>query len=100
MEFYVGEYEEGQIGRSCDSKKRLVVVALEILEQGGVGRAYAQVIGHASSKEFKPFFNNYISTDAHVITDIWKGYLPLRKEYPCLEQISSDICHKNEFRYV
>jgi len=89
-EFYVGEYEEGKTGRNLDSKKRLVVVALEILEQGGVGRAYARVIDHASSKEFKPFFNDHISTDAHVVTDIWKGYLPLKKQYPHLEQIPSN----------
>jgi hypothetical protein len=85
-EFYIGEYEEGKSGRSLDSKKRLVVVALEILEKRGVGRAYAQVISHASGKEFKPFFNDYISTDAHVVTDTWKGYLPLKKNYPLLEQ--------------
>jgi len=88
-EFYVGEYEEGKTGRSLDSKKRLVV-ALEILAQGGVGRAYAKVIEHASGKEFKPFFNDYISTEAHVVTDIWKGYLPLKKKYPLLEQIPSE----------
>ena len=89
-EFYAGEYEEGKSGRSHDSKKRLVVVALEILEQGGVGRAYARVIDHASDKEFKPFFTDHISNDAHVITDIWKGYLPLKKEYPYLKQLPSD----------
>ena len=38
-EFYVGEYEEGQIGRSSESKKWLVIVALEILEHNGVGRS-------------------------------------------------------------
>ena len=27
-----------------------------------------------------------ISTDAHVVTDTWKGYLPLKKKYPNLEQ--------------
>ena len=85
-EFFVGQYEENQVGRSSGSKKRLVVVALEILETGGVGRAYAKVIEHASGKEFKPFFNDYISLDAHVVTDEWKGYLPLKKEYPHLEQ--------------
>ena len=89
-EFFVGEYEEGQIGRSSESKKRLVVVALEVLEKGGVGRAYANVIDHASGKEFKPFFNDYISREAHIITDEWKGYLPLKKEYPYLEQKPSD----------
>jgi hypothetical protein len=57
---------------------------------GDVGRAYAQVINHASANEFRPFFNDYISTDAHVITDIWKGCLSLKKKYPSLEQIPSD----------
>ena len=89
-EFYIGEYEEGKVGRSLDSKKRLIVVALEILGQKGVGRAYAQVIDHASGKEFKPFFDAYISKEAHVVTDEWVGYLPLKKEYPHLEQIPSD----------
>jgi hypothetical protein len=36
-EFFVGEYEEGQTGRSSKSKQRLVVVGLEILDKGGVG---------------------------------------------------------------
>jgi hypothetical protein len=89
-EFYVGEYEEGKSGRSLESKKRLVVVALEILEKGGVGRAYARVIDQASGEEFKPFFSDHISTDAHVVTDIWKGYLPLKKKYPHLEQKPSE----------
>jgi hypothetical protein len=90
-EFYVGEYEEGQTGgRSLDGKKRLAVVALEILKNGGVGRAYAQVIDHATGKEFKPFFNTYIAYDAHVLTDEWKGYLPLKKEYPHLKQKPSN----------
>ena len=94
-DFYIGEYEEGKSGRSLDSKKRLVVVALEILEKGGVGRAYARIIERASGKDFAPFFKDHtctlyevhsISTDAHVVTDIWKGYLPLKKEYPNFEQ--------------
>jgi hypothetical protein len=88
-DFYIGQYEEGKTGRSLDSKKRLVVVALEILDQGSVGRAYARVIDSASAEEFRPFFDDYISTEAHVVTDIWKGYLPLRKKYPYLEQVSS-----------
>ena len=89
-EFFVGEYEEGQTGRSSKSKKRLVVVGLEILDKGGVGRAYAKVIDHASGKEFKPFFKSHISPQAHVVTDEWKGYLPLRKEYAHLEQKPSN----------
>lgn len=90
-EFLIGQYEEGKVGRSATSKKKLVVIALEILdEKEAVGRAYAQVINRASSKEFRPFFETYISTDAHVVTDEWKGYLPLKKHYPNLKQIPSD----------
>lgn len=90
-EFYVGEYEEGKTGRSLESKKRLVIVALEVLPcNAGVGRAYAKVIKQASGDEFKPFFKDYISQDAHVITDEWKGYLPLKKDYQNLEQKPSE----------
>jgi len=86
----IGEYEEGKKGRSSESKKRLVVIALEVLKEGGVGRAYAQVIDSASAKEFKPFFNAHISKEASIVTDEWKGYLPLRKEYPLLRQLPSN----------
>lgn len=90
-EFLIGEYEKCKVGRSSDSKKKLVIVALEILEKkGGVGRAYAQVIDRTSSKGFRPFFDTYISKGAHVVTDVWRGYLPLKKDYPNLEQIPSD----------
>lgn len=88
-EFLIGEYEQGVVGRSHDSKKKLVIVALEIVEKG-VGRAYAQVIERASAKEFEPFFNTYISKDADIVTDEWKGYLPLMKDYPKLEQKPSN----------
>ncbi len=48
-EFYVGGPEEQKRGRS-KGNKRLVVVALEKVQEG-VGRAYTQVIEHASSEE-------------------------------------------------
>jgi len=88
-EFYIGGEEEGNRGRSKGDKK-LVVVALEIVESG-VGRAYAQIINNASSASFKPFFETYISKDAKVITDEWKGYRPLKKDYPNLEQVKSEV---------
>lgn len=89
-EFLIGEYEEGKQGRSSDSKKKLVIVALEILGEHGVGRAYAQVIDRASAQEFRPFFEAYIGKNTQVVADEWKGYLPLKKEYPKLEQIPSN----------
>jgi ISXO2-like transposase domain len=61
-EFLIGGYEEQKTGRS-KGKKKLVVLALEKVENG-VGRAYTQVIEKASSEEFYPFFNDYISKEA------------------------------------
>jgi len=87
-EFYIGGPEEGKPGRSKGDKK-LVIVALEIVK-GGVGRAYAQVIGDASNTSFKPFFETYISKDAKIVTSVCKGYIPLKKDYPNMEQMKSE----------
>lgn len=84
-EFYVGAPEEGVPGRKA-GKKRLVVIALEIRDENGFGRAYAQVIDDASAKSLRSFFETYISKDAKVVTDEWNGYKPLIDEYPNLIQ--------------
>ena len=52
-ECYIGGPEEQKRGRSKGDKK-LVVLVLEILD-GGVGRAYAEVIEHSSAKELGAF---------------------------------------------
>jgi hypothetical protein len=87
-EFWVGGPEKEKRGRSIGSKKQ-VVVALEITPEG-VGRAYAELIEHASAKELGAFLNKYVSKKTKIITDEWKGYTPLKKQYPKLEQIASD----------
>lgn len=87
-EFWVGGPEKEKRGRSIGSKKQ-IVVALEIIPEG-VGRAYAELIEHASAKELGAFLNKYVSKKAKIISDEWKGYTPLKKQYPKLEQIASD----------
>ena len=87
-EFYIGGPEEQKRGRS-KGKKKLIVVALEIVEKG-VGRAYAEVIEHASNVELGAFLTKYVSLDAKIISDIWAGYTPLKKVFINLEQIPSD----------
>ncbi len=88
-EFYVGGEEEETCGRSSDSQKKLVVVALEVLEGGGVGRAYGQIIDDASATSFRPFFERYISHEAKVVTDEWNGYKPLMDKFT-IEQRKSE----------
>lgn len=87
-EFWIGGPEEHNRGRSIGDKK-LIVVALEIVGDG-VGRAYAQLIEHASAKELGEFLRKYVSKETRIIADKWKGYTPLKQEFPKLEQVISE----------
>ena len=87
-EFMVGGPEEQKRGRSKGSKK-LIVVALEIVG-AGVGRAYAEVIGSASSKKLGGFLRKHVAKDAKIVSDEWRGYTPLKGEFRKLEQVASD----------
>lgn len=87
-EFVIGGLEEGKRGRSKGAKK-LIVLALEIVEDG-VGRAYAEVIENSSAKELGSFLRKYVSNDAELISDKWKGCTPLKKEFTKLKQVASD----------
>lgn len=87
-EFVIGGPEEGKKGRSKGSKK-LIILAIEILEDG-VGRAYAEVIENSSAKELGGFLEKYVSKDAEIVTDKWRGYTPLKKKFLKLRQVASD----------
>ena len=87
-EFMIGGPEEQKRGRSKGSKK-LIVVALEIVGTG-VGRAYAEVIESASSKELGKFLKKYVAKDAKIVSDEWHGYTPLKEDFKKLEQVASD----------
>jgi hypothetical protein len=87
-EFMIGGPEEEKRGRSKGAKK-LIVVALEISD-AGVGRAYAEVIENASAKELGGFLQKYVSKDAEIISDEWRGYIPLKSEFKKLEQVVSN----------
>ncbi len=86
-EMMVGQQEQGLKGREKGDKKEVVVG----IEKKGkqVSRVYAKVIPNSSYKELKIFFQMHISQSAQVTTDKWKGYTPLKENYPLLEQIES-----------
>ena len=87
-EFMIGGAEQQKRGRSKGAKK-LIVVALEIVDSG-VGRAYAEIIENASANELRSFMKKYVSKDAKVVSDEWRGYTPLKAEFEKLEQVTSN----------
>lgn len=87
-EFWIGESETNKPGRS-HGKKKQVAILLEILD-GGVGRAYAEVIENASAKELGRVLKKYVSKETTIISDKWRGYTPLKKHFKNLEQVESN----------
>ena len=88
-EFVIGGKEKGKVGRSYNSKKKKVVCAVELTQEGKVKRMYSMRIDDYSAKELKKMFDAHISPDATVTTDLWKGYRPLMKQYD-ITQIESN----------
>ena len=88
-EMMIGGPDVGKRGRSKGDKK-LVVIAVEQVKGNKIGRAYAELIEDASGESFRPFFEKYIDNDnARVITDQWKGYLPLESEFEIKQKPSA-----------
>ena len=80
-EFVIGGKEEGKVGRSYNSKKKKVVCAVQLTDEGKVKRMYSMRIDNYSSKELKKIFSTHVSDEALITTDLWKGYRPLKSEY-------------------
>ena len=51
---------------------------------------YAEIIENASAKELGGFLKKYVSKEAKVISDEWRGYIPLKADFKKLEQITSN----------
>lgn len=88
-EFVVGGREEGKIGRSYNTKKKKIVCAVELTDDGKVKRMYSIKIDNYSAKELKKLFDKHISSEATITTDKWKGYRPLMEQYD-ITQINSN----------
>lgn len=89
-EFEIGTPKTGEQGRSVSQTKKRVVIATEILENGKMGNAYAQIINDFSSKSLIKIFNDHIDKDARIKTDKWTGYRPIKEFFKGLTQEISD----------
>lgn len=80
-EFVVGGKENGKVGRDYSSKKKKVACAVQLTKDGKVKRFYALVIRDFSARSLRGIFDNYISKDADVTTDEWRGYRPISGDF-------------------
>lgn len=87
-EFVIGGKEDDKPGRSYNSKKKKVVCAIQLTDDGKVRRFYSLKIADFSSASLKEIFDRHIDKKAAVTTDEWRGYRPIAKEYK-IEQIPS-----------
>ena len=57
---------------------------------GQCGRGYARIIDDYSAASLRPIFDQHIKKDAKILADGWRGYLPLKSDYPNLNQELSE----------
>ena len=67
-------------GRQRDSKKAIVVGAVEVRGHGS-GRIRLAVVEDVSVGSLVPFVEASVEPGSEVLTDGWQGYAPLRKTY-------------------
>ena len=99
-EFTVGGKEDGKQGRSYDSKKKKAVIAVELSEKHQVKRVYVKSIKDYSAKSLTPIFEQHISDTAAVVTDKWRGYLPLKQNYNIEQRFSNQGKNFKELHIV
>ena len=87
-EFVFGGKENLKQGRSYDSKKKKLIVAVELTEDKKVKRVYFKQLEDFSSKSLQTIFDDHISLSANVRTDKWSGYKPISKEYNITQELS------------
>jgi len=99
-EFTVGGKEDGKQGRSYDSKKKKAVIAVELSEKHQIKRVYVKSINDYSAKSLTPIFEEHISATAQIVTDKWRGYSPLKKQYNIKQKLSENGKNFKELHIV
>lgn len=95
-EALIGGKAEGKRGRGAENKA-LIAVAIEKNGATGIKRMYARCIENASTNELVKFFEKHIDKQANVLTDKWKSYLPLTKDYNIKQEKSNP---KENFKLI
>ncbi len=78
-EIYLGGERSGKRGRGADHKCK---IAVAVERQGKkLGRLRMQVVDDCSSAQLLPFIKNNVAAGSQVMTDGWKGYNGLEKDF-------------------
>jgi transposase-like protein len=88
-EFFVGGIKHGAYGRSHSDKKK-AVIAVEILPNEKIGKAYAIQIKNFGAKELNKIFEKHIDLEANIYTDVWQAYTSIMPTYQNLIRIKSE----------
>lgn len=76
-ETYVGGVEPGLRGGRAVGKKVLLGIAVEVGEDGDLGRCRMRLLPNASAASLQPFVADHVAHGSRVITDAWSGYASL-----------------------
>ncbi len=87
-EFVYGGKEALKQGRSFDSKKKKIVIAVELSDNGKVKRTYFKQLKDYSAKSLQAIFDEHISEKANIKTDKWTGYKPISEVYNITQELS------------
>jgi transposase-like protein len=74
-EFFIGGQKPGKRGRGSNGKS--IVVAAVQRKGRKIGRIRLQLVDDCSSGSLTPFIEQNIEDGSYVITDGWKGYVPI-----------------------
>ena len=99
-EFTVGGKEDAKQGRSYDSKNKKVVIAVELSNKHQIKWVYVKSIDDYSAKSLTPIFEEHISATAQIVTDKWRGYSPLKKQYNIKQKLSENGKNFKELHIV
>ena len=88
-EFVYGGKENLKQGRSFDTNKKKLAIAVELTQKGTVKRVYFNRLKDYSAKSLQVIFDQHISEKAEIKTDKWAGYKPIGKRYNITQELSN-----------
>lgn len=78
-ETYIGGQEPGLAGGRAKGKKILTGIAVEVPEEGGLGRCRMAPLQDATAATLRTFIQDNVEPGSIIVTDGWNGYRPISR---------------------